>query len=304
MRIFVTGATGVVGRRALPTLVAAGHAVSAVGRTPAKRAMLEHQGATPIALDLLDATAVRRAIAGHDVVINLATHIPPTSRMMVPGAWRENDRLRGVASSYLVDAALAGGVGRFIQESFAPVYADAGDAWIDEAAAIRASGHTRSVLDAERAVDRFTRSGGAGVVLRFALFYGPDSAATRDLIRGVRHGWALIAGSPEAYISSVSHDDAAAAVVVAVDVEPGRYNVADDEPLRRREFFGSLARALGVAPPRMLPAWTAGLMGSAGRILARSLRISNRALRDRAGWAPAYPGVREGWPALVRDLEA
>jgi nucleoside-diphosphate-sugar epimerase len=120
-RVLVTGATGVIGRRVVPQLVARGHRVTAVARTPEKRALIAAWGADAIDLDLTDAGDVRRAMAGHDVVVNLATHIPPsTLRMLLPWAWRENDRLRRDGSANLVDVALAVGVSRFIQESFAP----------------------------------------------------------------------------------------------------------------------------------------------------------------------------------------
>src|SRR5919201_6132577 len=120
MRIFLTGASGVIGRRLIPQLTRAGHQVSAVSRSPERSAMLDRLGARPIRVDLFDAGSITRSIPGHDAVINLATHIPHTSaRILLPGAWRENDRIRRISSGLLVDAALANGVQRFIQESFA-----------------------------------------------------------------------------------------------------------------------------------------------------------------------------------------
>src|SRR5439155_17910909 len=143
-------------------------------------------------------------------------------------------------------------------------------------------------------------SGRSGVVLRFAGFYGPDAVTTRDTVDMARRGWAPLPGSPEGYVSSIAHDDAATAVVAALGVPAGAYNVTDDEPVRRRDYVGSLAAALGVAPPRFLPAWTARLMGSAGALLSRSERMSNRKLRTAApGWRPKYHSVREGWSAVV-----
>lgn len=304
MRIFIAGATGVIGRRVVPLLVAAGHRVTAVGRTPEKRAALERMGAAAVGVDLFDPDAVRRAVAGHEVVINVATHIPPNSRIFLPGAWRENDRVRRVAAANLAEAALAGGAERFIQESFAPVYPDRGDAWIDEATPIQPVRYNRTVIDAERAAERFSAGGRTGIVLRFAGFYGPDAAHVVDMIKFVRKGWAPIPGAPDAFISSVSHDDAAAAVVAALDARAGVYNVVEDEPVRRREYFDSLAEVLGVAPPKIAPAWMAHLGGSLGEMLTRSLRISNRKLRQETGWAPKYPSVREGWPAVVREIGA
>src|SRR5690242_10768338 len=109
MKIFVAGATGVVGRRVVPLLVTAGHQVSAVTRTPERRAQIERLGATAVQVDLFSPEALRSAVAGHDVVINVATHIPPAMQMFLPGTWAENDRIRRVASANLVEAALAGG---------------------------------------------------------------------------------------------------------------------------------------------------------------------------------------------------
>jgi 2-alkyl-3-oxoalkanoate reductase len=113
MRIFVSGAIGVIGRRVVPVLVSSGLEVTAAGRTVEKCAALASLGAKPVLLDLFAAGAAGRAVAGHDVVINLATHIQPsTMRMLLPWSWRENDRVRREGSTLLVDAAIAGGAKR------------------------------------------------------------------------------------------------------------------------------------------------------------------------------------------------
>ncbi len=304
MRIFLAGATGVVGRRFIPLAVAAGHTVTAVGRSLRKRDTLGRLGAAAIALDLFAPDLVRRAVAGHDIVVNLATHVPPsTTRMFLPGAWWENDRLRRRASAILAEGALATGVSRFIQESFA-VYADHGDELIDESDPPAPVRYNRSILDAERAAARFTAAGRIGIVLRFANFYGPDAFQTIDSFVLARRGWAPIPGPPEAFVSSVSHDDAAAAVLAAVELPAGTYNVTDDEPLRRRDYAAVLAEVLGLPALRFPPAWTTKLAGSLGRLLTRSQRISNAKLRGASAWRPQYPSVREGWRALVEPPDA
>ena len=304
MRVFLTGATGVVGRRLVPLLVASRCRVTAVGRTAAKRTVLQRLGAEPVALDLFDAAAVRRAVARHDALINLATHIPRSSvRMLLPAAWRQNDRLRRVASHTLADAAHAAGVARFIQESFAPIYEDTGDRWVDELAPIRLARYNRSIGDAERSAARFTERGGTGVVLRFAAFYGADSPLLVELVRAIRKGKAPLPGRPEGFVSSISHDDAATAVLAALRVPAGIYNVGDDEPLTRRQYVDTLAQALGVPPPRFLPRWLTRLGGSLAETIGRSLRLSNRKLHDATGWEPQYRSVRQGWRPVLAALE-
>jgi nucleoside-diphosphate-sugar epimerase len=303
MRIFLTGATGVIGLRLVPLLVAAHHRVTALGRTARKRTVLERLGAEPAAVDLFDAWAVRRAVARHDAVINLATHIPRSSvRMMLPGAWRENNHIRRAGSRILAEAAQAEGVARFIQESFAPIYQDGGDRWVDELAPVRLTRYNRSVGDAEHSAAWFTERGGTGVVLRFAAFYGPDAAQTLELIASIRKGRALLPGRPEGLYSSISHDDAAAATLAALEVPAGIYNVGDDEPVTRREYVDTLAQTLGVPPPRFPPSWLMRLGGSLTETVGRSLRLSNRKLREATGWAPQHRGVREGWHAVVAAL--
>ena len=302
MDIFLTGATGVIGRRVVPLLVAAGHRVSAMVHAPEKAGALTKAGARPMRADLFSLESLRRAIAGHETVINLATHMPIGLKMFLPGAWAENDRIRREGSVNLVHAAIAEGVQRFIQESFAPVYPDRGEEWIDETTPIAPVRYNRTVADAEAAAQRFATGGGIGTILRFGAFYGPDAWQTRDLVDYVRRGFAPMPGKPSAYVSSVSHDDAAAAVVAATAAQSGAYNVVDDEPVRPREYLDAMAARLGVAPPRLPPPWLTFLFGSVGELLARSQRMSNRKLRGECGWAPRYRSVREGFAAVLAQV--
>lgn len=82
MKILVTGATGVIGRRVVQLLAAAGHEVTAAGRSRERLAQRGRAGARTIVLDLFDAPAARDALAGHDVLVNLATSIPPSNRAL------------------------------------------------------------------------------------------------------------------------------------------------------------------------------------------------------------------------------
>lgn len=303
MRIFLAGATGVVGRRVVPALIEAGHRVTGVARTQDRKRQLEARGAAAAMVSLFDPRALADAVRGHDVVINLATHIPPMSRLFFPGAWRENDRVRREGVANLVGAAAAARATRFIQESFAPIYPDRGDKWIDESTPLSPVKYNRSVVDAEATVMRFAGHDRTAVVLRFAGFYGPDAAQLVDMIRYVRRGRSPLPGPEDAFISSVSHDDAATAVLAALGAPGGAYNVVDDEPVTHRVYVGAIACALGVPAPAPLPAWVVRLTGSLGKLASRSERISNRRLRDATGWAPSVASVRDGMPPCVDAIE-
>lgn len=304
MRVLICGATGVVGRRVVPVLVSRGYSVTALVRRASSSARLEQAGAKCVPVDLFDIEALKRAVAGHDAIANLATHMPsPAWKMVFRSAWRENDRLRTEGVANLVEAALAGGVKTLIQESFALTYPDRGDEWIDEGTPLEPANYNRTVVDAEKSVSKFSTRGGKGVVLRFAAFYGPDAMQVQSYVDGLRKGWALLPGGADHYISSVSHDDAATAVVAALSAPAGAYTVADDEPVRSAVFFGSLAKELSLKPPRFLPGWATPLFGSVGRAMARSLRLSNHKLRNATDWMPQFRSVREGWPAMLRQMK-
>jgi nucleoside-diphosphate-sugar epimerase len=306
MKVFVAGATGVLGRRAVARMVAAGHEVTGVARTPEKAASLRAIGVTPVTVDVFDAGAVKDAVAGHDAVCNLATHIPPTLMAAMPGSWAQNDRIRTEVSRNLVDAALVTGATRYVQESIAFLYADEGDGWLDEDSPIVPVGYVESTLVAEAEAARFTATsaGGAGVVLRFGLFHGPDSNSTIETVALARRGIAAAVGEPDAYQAFVTTDDAAAAVLAALDegVGAGVYNVVDDEPLTRTDYAAALAGAVGRSSLRLPPKVATKLGGSKTGLLGRSQRVSNRRFVAASGWRPSSPSAREAWPKIVAEM--
>lgn len=171
MKVFVAGATGAIGRHAVPALVRAGHEVTALARTPEKAALLSKRGATPIMLSIFDRAALTNTFCGHHSVVNLATAIPPTWKFMQTKLWAENDRVRTEGSAAIVDAAIEAGVFRVVQESVSMLYRDGSDDWIDEDWPTDNFPMAHANHAAEASANRFTAAGGVGVVLRFGWFY-------------------------------------------------------------------------------------------------------------------------------------
>jgi nucleoside-diphosphate-sugar epimerase len=301
-RVFIAGATGVLGRRVVIELVARGCDVTGVAREPSKHADLVALGARPVALDLFDGAAVRAAVAGHELVCNLATAIPVAARASDPSAWEDNDRIRREGSRNLVDAALEAGASRYLQESIAFVYADGGERFLDESAAIATTFITRAALVGVAEAARFAERGGTGVALRFGQFYGFDSGHTVEAIEAVLAGRAAEVGPAPAYRSSITTDDAASAVVAALHVASGVYNVVDDRPLPRAEYVAAAADALGVPAPTVPAAAVA--LPETFSVMSHSLRVSNRRFRASAGWQPQFPSAWEGWAHVVAAWRA
>src|SRR5205809_2581056 len=277
MRAFVAGATGVLGRPTVRALVNAGHQVRGTARGPEKAEMLRSLGAEPVAVDLFDPDAVRAAVAGSEAVLHFATKIPPIMRMRWKGAWRENDRLRSIASKHLVDAALAAGSHAFVYESITFLYGEHGDEWIGEDGSLSISSDLlKSTLDAERETKRFTEAGGRGIALRYAGFYAPYAQSTLDTVRLTRRRMFPVPGDGSNFFSSIHVDDAATAAVAALQAPAGVYNVADDEPLRMRDYAKAITDAFRLKPPRRLPRWLFIVVGGGpAKYLLSSQRVVN-----------------------------
>jgi nucleoside-diphosphate-sugar epimerase len=297
MKVFVAGATGVAGWRSVRELVKAGHEVTGLARTDEKAKLLDGLGAKPVACDIFDSADVKTHAAGHDVIVNLLTHIPKMSKAALPGSFKENDRLRSEASANLAAASN----GRLIQESITFPYGDHGDEWITEESSRVESKFLASVNAAEG--NALALEG--GIVLRFAQFYSADSHHTIDQVRAARRGMAALPGKTDGYWTLLYVDDLATAVVAALDAPAGVYNVAEDEPMTRREGAAVLADALGKKKLRTGLAGIAGKVPSATvGVMAGSARVSNAKFKRVTGWAPQVPSQREGWPRILKEMDA
>jgi nucleoside-diphosphate-sugar epimerase len=302
MRVFVAGGTGAVGGHAIPALVREGHLVTALARTPEKAAALIAQGATPCSVSLFDRPALTAVFTGADAVINLATAIPSMSRWMSTKAWRRNDRVRTEGSAAIIDAAVAAGVERVVQESVSMLYRDHGTRWVDEDAPIDPYPMARANLAAEANVHRFSKADGTGIVLRFGWFHGPGAAHSEQLFAMARHHLGLVLGPPDGYVSSIHVADAGAAVAAALHAPTGIFNIVDDQPLTKRQYADAMAHAAGTAIWLRGPGRAAAIFGDRLTSLTRSLRVSNARFTAATGWAPRYPSAREGWIAIAEAL--
>ncbi|HSI80718.1 MAG TPA: NAD(P)-dependent oxidoreductase [Solirubrobacterales bacterium] len=310
MKVFVAGATGAIGRRLVPELVARGHDVVGMTRSESKRDLLRELGATPAVADALDADAVGEAVsaAEPEVIVHELTAIPDSlTPRRLDRDFETTNRLRTEGTNHLLSAARGVGARRFVAQSFAPLlYERSGgpvkseDDPVDPDPLPAARATSAAIRHVERAVT------GAdwieGLVLRYGGFYGPGTSIAADpdtdQVAAVRAGKFPIVGAGTAIWSFIHIDDAAAATAVAVERgAPGIYNVTDDEPAPVSEWLPGMAEALGAKPPRRVPKWLGRIVaGRMGVAMMTELRgASNAKAKRELGWEPRYPSWRQGF---------
>jgi nucleoside-diphosphate-sugar epimerase len=302
MRVFVAGASGAIGARLVSQLIDRGHEVTGTFRSPAKAELLRAAGAAPVALDLLDAAAVRAAVldAAPDAIIHEATALAGGgfTRKLDRG-FAQTNRLRTAGTDALLAAAGQAGVRRLVAQSFAPYrYARAGgmvkteEDPLDPSPAAGTEQTNAAMAYLERAVTDF-----GGIALRYGGFYGADNDG---LVGPVRKRQFPVVGSGAGVTSFIHLDDAAAATVLALEHDgAGIYNIVDDDPAALRDWLPALAAALSARPPRRAPAWVARLIaGEGGVIMATQSRgAANAKAKRDLGWTLRYPSWRQGFPA-------
>jgi len=305
MRVFVAGATGVIGKPLCKQLVAAGHEVTALTRTEDNAGRLRAAGVTPVIADVYDRDSVIAAVTGAraEVVVHQLTaipaHVPPrqAGRLLEP-----TNRLRTEGTEILLAAARAAGATRFVTQSISFVLAPDGPSpaaeeppWQHPPRAV--AGMFEAVAEMEAMTTRARDL--TGVALRFGSLYGPGTifATGGSMIAGIARRRVPIVGRGDGVFSFCHVDDAAAATLCALERGAGVYNVVDDEPAPVRDWLPYLAELIGAPPPRRIPRWLAWLgAGSyAVYLMARQRAASNRKARDELGFVPSIASWRAGF---------
>jgi nucleoside-diphosphate-sugar epimerase len=311
MRVFVAGATGVVGKPLVAALTAAGHEVTGTTRSPAKAAELQAAGATPVIVDGLDRRAIIDAVkaAQPEVIVHQMTALTSLrSFRNFDKQFAVTNELRTKGTDYLLEAAREAGTRRFIAQSYV--------GWNNPRSGRRATTEedpldpqplpsTRQTLAAIRHVEE-TVPGAVpeGLVLRYGMFYGHGaSEAMLDVVR--KRQMPVIGGGTGIWSFCEVTDAAAAAAAAVTRGAPGIYNVVDDDPAPVREWLPYLAQCLGVKPPMHAPAWLGALL--AGRLVVMLMTEARGAANEKAkrelGWAPGYASWRDGFPAWVKEAQ-
>jgi nucleoside-diphosphate-sugar epimerase len=315
MKVFVAGATGVLGRALVPQLVARGHEVVGMTRSASKQDLVRGLGARPVVADALDPDAVAQAVASAEpeVIVHELTALSGPMSMRdarhperFSGAIMTN-RLRTEATDHLLAAGRAAGARRVVAQSFGAFrFARAGgpvqteDDPLDPGPTGTRQPGLDAILYLERTVT--TIEWGEGLALRYGGFYGPGTgislAPDAQMAAPVRKRRFPIVGDGDGVWSLVHIEDAAAATAGAVEHgAPGIYNVVDDDPARVREWLPVLASALEAKPPRRMPRWLGRLLAgeTATLMMTEARGASNAKAKRELGWRLRYPSWRQGF---------
>jgi nucleoside-diphosphate-sugar epimerase len=315
MKVFIAGATGVMGRALIPQLVARGDEVVGMTRSASKQDLVRSMGARAVVADALDPDAVAQAVASAEpeVIVHQLTALSGPMSMRDArhperfGGAITTNRLRTEATDHLLAAGRAAGTRRFVAQSFGAFrFARTGGAVQTEAdpldpdAAGPAQPGLAAILHLEQAVT--TIEWGEGLALRYGAFYGPGTAislaADAPMAAPIRKRRFPIVGDGGGVSSHVHIEDAAAATVAAIDHgRPGVYYVVDDDPAPVREWLPVLAGALGAKPPRRVPRWLARLLAgeTVTAMMTEAKGASNEKAKREFGWRLRYPSWRQGF---------
>jgi nucleoside-diphosphate-sugar epimerase len=307
MRVFVAGASGVIGRPLVRQLVAAGNQVTGTTRSEDRAEEVRAAGAEAAVCDVFDADQLMRAVeaARPDVVVNQLTSLPRdyNPRQMDERFYAPTNRVRTEGGGNLLAAARSAGAKRFVTQSIAFLYAPEGEMVKDEtgrpftdAPGAFGSGvqamrsHEQAVLDASD-ID--------GLVLRYGWFYGAGTYYARDgsVSEQVRKRRFPVVRGSDGLFSFVHTDDAAGATIAACEGgAKGIYNVVDDEPATIAEWLPVFAEALGAKPPWRVPGWVGRLFGGTAARMTVGLRgASNEKAKRELGWQPTFASWRLGF---------
>lgn len=307
MRVFLAGASGVIGRRLVPQLLEAGHEVAGMTRSEASAEKLRASGVEAVVCDVYDRPGLETAVSRvkPEAVVHQLTALP---RRIDPRKtdFGPNNRIRTEGTANLIRAARAAGTRRFIAQSIAFMYEPAPGAATEDEALIGDGAFaetTKSTADLERQTT--STDGIDGVALRFGYFYGPGTAYGTG---GSQHEDVTrrrfpVIGAGTGVFSYIHVDDAGRATIAAIEGNAkGVFNAVDDEPAPVRDWLPAYAKAIDAKPPRRVPAWVGRLVGGprAVAVMIDQRGASNAKAKAQLGWEPQWPSWRQGFAEAPR----
>ncbi|MGH0599306.1 NAD-dependent epimerase/dehydratase family protein [Bacillus mycoides] len=279
MKIFVAGATGVIGRSLLPMLIKEGHTVFAMIRNESQVEAIKKVGAIAVIADVFNRHAVFSVLeeTNPDVVIHQLTSLYTCD-------FEDNAKIRIEGTRNLVDAAKSVGVKKIIAQSISWAY-EPGDTLASETDPIDFSAPMprKATINGIAKLEETAFELSEVVILRYGTLYGPGTWYTENgvIANQVRNNEIVATDG----ISSFIHvEDAARAAVLALNWPSGIVNIVDDYPATSKEWLPIYATAIGAPNPKIQTGKNSWERGA-----------SNNKARKEYGWIPLHPSWPEGF---------
>ena len=304
MKVFIAGATGVLGRSLIRQFRERGHSAIGMARSTENENTIRKLGGESRRADLFDADSLARAAEGADVIVHAATAIPTKTKPR-PEDWKTNDRIRRDGTRALAQAAGRVGAKQLLVQSITWVARPENQSAFDEDSPPHTDFITRSTVEMETiARDAANKEGFKAAILRCGWFHGPDAAHTRYFGAQLLARRLPIIGKGDAMWQWIHVDDAASAfVTVAESGRGGLWHVTDDQPVSAGAYLAGFAQRLGASAPRHVPAWLAKILAGpvAVNMMTASTRTSNALCRRDFDWQPRFPSYREALDQIVGE---
>jgi len=305
MKVFIAGATGAIGSRLVPLLVAEGHQVIGTSRSAKGTSRIDAAGGHGVIMDGLDADSVRRAVldAQPDVIVHELTSLAGSINLKkLDSSFAVTNQLRTRATDALLAAGRQAGTSRFVVQSFTGWTNEHTGSWVkteEDPLEPHPVASARESLAAITHLEAATVAAG-GLVVRYGPLYGPGQSLGTggEMLELVAKGKMPVVGGGRGVWSFTHIDDAAMATAAAATRgEPGLYNIVDDDPATVSEWIPVLASAAGGKKPMRIPAWMARpMIGDFGvQWMTTARGSSNAKAKAVLGWAPRYASWREGF---------
>ena len=305
MKVFVTGATGFVGKAVVKALRERDHEVVGLVRDASKGQELAQLGVTLVVGDMLKPASYEGVISTVDAVINTAQygiHGRFTSKK-----FEQIERADILMTRTLARACLAHDK-KLLYTSGVFNYGDHGDEWITEQTPLHPSplgeAHTKVV---EELLPLFREQRLRVIIISPGFVYGPGGLFKQSFYDTLQKEQLRIFGKGQNYWSIIHVDDLAAAYALAVESEGygETYNIVDDQPLRLRDLVNTFTEAMGKKRVGSMAPWLLKLLigGPLVDSLVTSFRISNEKAKRELGWQPRYGTFKEGLPEVLKALQ-
>lgn len=306
MKVFITGATGIIGKRIVQQLRNLNYEVVGLARSESNVAQLQALGAIPRRGDLFQVDQLIDITKDCDAILHMATKIPLKT---VPKAkdWKMNDRIRTEGTRNLITAAEHNGIQPFIQQSVIFTYGDQGGAAVYSHTPLPDQVPDNMLSNVEMENMLIEHPSLHYIILRFGFFYSADSAQTQSMLQMVKKGFFPIIGKGQNYLNMIHADDAASAAVHAlrhaIELKRSIFNITDFSPISLQEMITAMATATKGRKPWRIPKGLARIMmgKAATSFMTASAKI--QPAQHFGDWTPKYPEFVDGIQKVVKQMQ-